>query len=77
MTIPGGIGSVPLAAANGPKKAGTITWALQPGTAPTWIFPIVPGASNSVFNTFTFNQQMWRPLYWVVNRGRARGVRRR
>ena len=67
VTIPGGLGSVPLAAANGPKKAGTITWAMQPGTAPNWIFPIVPGASNSVFNTFTFNQQMWRPLYWVVN----------
>jgi len=67
VTVPGAIGSVPLAAANGPKKAGTITWALQSGTAPTWIFPIVPGASNSVFNTFTFNQLMWRPLYWVVN----------
>ncbi len=58
---------MPEAAANSPKKAGTITWAIQPGTAPNWIFPIVPGASNSVFNNFTFNQEMWRPLYWVVN----------
>jgi len=66
VTVPGGIGSVPLAAASGTKKAGTITWALQPGTAPTWIFPVVPGASNSVFNTFTFEWEMWRPLYWTV-----------
>ena len=67
VTIPGGIGKVPLAAAGGAKKAGTVTWAIQPGAAPNWIFPIVPGASNSVFNTFTFNQEMWRPLYWVIN----------
>jgi peptide/nickel transport system substrate-binding protein len=67
VTVPGGLGSIPLAPASGSKTAGTITWAMQPGTAPNWIFPVVPGASNSVFNTFTFNQEMWRPLYWVVN----------
>jgi peptide/nickel transport system substrate-binding protein len=67
VTVPGGMGSVPLAAANGPKHAGTITWAIQPGTTPTWLFPIVPGASNSVFNDFTFSMMFWRPLYWAVN----------
>jgi peptide/nickel transport system substrate-binding protein len=67
VTIPGGIGSVPLAASGGKIKAGTITWALQPGTAPNWIFPVIPSASNSVFNSFTFFDQMWRPLYWTVN----------
>jgi peptide/nickel transport system substrate-binding protein len=67
VTVPGGLGNVPLASATGPKKAGTITWAIQPGTAPTWIFPVVPGASNSVFNTFTFEWESWRPLYWTVN----------
>jgi peptide/nickel transport system substrate-binding protein len=67
VKVAGAIGSVPLASASGTKHAGTITWALQPGTAPNWIFPIVPGASNSVFNNFTFNQEMWRPLYWIVN----------
>jgi len=48
--VPGGIGSVPPAASGGKIKAGTITWALQPSTSPTWILPIVPDASSSVFS---------------------------
>ena len=40
---------------------------MQPGTAPNWIFPVVPTASNSVFNNFTFIWEMWRPVYWTVN----------
>ena len=36
-------------------QAGTITWAMQPGAAPNWILPVVPGAANSVFNNFTFD----------------------
>jgi peptide/nickel transport system substrate-binding protein len=67
VTVPGGIGDVPLASATGPKKAGTVTWALQPGTAPNWILPVVPSASNSVFNNFTFMWEMWRPLLWTIN----------
>jgi peptide/nickel transport system substrate-binding protein len=67
VTAPGGIGKVPLAASGEKVKAGTITWAMQPGTAPNWIFPVVPTADNSVFNNFTFIWEMWRPLYWTVN----------
>jgi len=67
VTYPGGLGSIPLAASGGKIKAGTITWAMQPGTAPNWIFPVVPSANNSVFNNFTFIWEMWRPLYWTVN----------
>ncbi len=66
VTVPGGIGAVPLAAANGPKHAGTITWSELPNAFPNWIFPVVPGASNSVYNNFTFIWEMWRPLYWTV-----------
>ena len=66
VTVPGGIGSVPLAPAPGPKKAGTITWAMAPGGTPNWIFPVVPGSSNSVLNVFTFQWEMWRPLIWTV-----------
>ncbi len=66
VTVPGGIGKVPIASASGTKHAGTITWAMQPGATPNWIFPVVPGASNSVFNVFTFIDEMWRPLYWTV-----------
>ena len=58
---------MPAAAGGRQVKAGTITWAMQPGTAPNWIFPVVPAANNSVFNNFTFIWEMWRPLYWTVN----------
>jgi peptide/nickel transport system substrate-binding protein len=67
VKVPGSIGSVPEAASSGTKKAGTITWALEPGTAPNWIFPVIPSADNSVFNSLSFNYEMWRPLYWTVN----------
>ena len=66
VTVAGGIGSVPTAGTPS-GKAGTITWAMQPGTSPNWIFPVVPTASNSVFNNFTFIWEMWRPVYWTVN----------
>ncbi len=66
VTVPGAIGSVP-AAATGTQKAGTITWALGPGFAPNWIFPVTPGSSNSVFNVESFQWLSWRPLYWTQN----------
>ncbi len=67
VKVPGAIGSVPVAASGGTKKAGTITWALSPGATPNWIFPVIPSANNSVYNAFTFIYEMWRPLYWAVN----------
>src|SRR5215469_7478246 len=59
----GGFGSVP--AASGTPQAGTITWAEPPGTAPTWILPIVPGADFTVYSTNSFSYESWRPLYWT------------
>jgi peptide/nickel transport system substrate-binding protein len=67
VTVPGAIGAVPLAAANGPKKAGTITWSVLPGFVPNWIFPLQTSAANGVQNSFTFSDQLWRPLFWAVN----------
>ena len=61
----GGFGSV--SAASGTPQAGTITWAESPGTAPTWILPIVPGADYTVYSTNSFNYESWRPLYWTQN----------
>ncbi|MGD0602041.1 MAG: ABC transporter substrate-binding protein [Streptosporangiaceae bacterium] len=66
VTPPGAIGSVP-AQATGTQKAGTVSWAIPPGASPNWILPLVPSASNSVFNNFSFIWEMWRPLYWTVN----------
>jgi peptide/nickel transport system substrate-binding protein len=59
----GAFGSVP--AASGKAVAGTITWAEPPGSAPTWILPIVPGADFTVYSTNSFSYESWRPLYWT------------
>ena len=59
----GAFGAVP--AASGKAVAGTITWAEPPGSAPTWILPIVPGADYTVYSTDDFSYESWRPLYWT------------
>ena len=61
----GGFGSVP--AASGTPHAGTITWAESPGSAPTWIFPVLPAADGTVYSSNDFEYEMWRPLYWFTN----------
>jgi peptide/nickel transport system substrate-binding protein len=61
----GAFGEVP--AATGTAHAGTLTWAESPGTAPTWIFPVTPGANFSTGTINTFQYLMWRPLYWYGN----------
>jgi peptide/nickel transport system substrate-binding protein len=61
----GAYGTVP--AASGTPTAGTITWAEPPGSAPTWIFPIEPGADFTVYSSDDFNYESWRPLYWTQN----------
>jgi len=64
--LTGQFGNVP-AEATGTQTAGTITVAAPPNSAPTWILPLVTAASNSVYDVFEFDQQMYRPLYWLVN----------
>jgi peptide/nickel transport system substrate-binding protein len=64
-TLAGGYGSVP--AQSGTAHAGTITVAEPPGATPTWIFPVTPGANGSVYTAYSFQYQMWRPLYWFPN----------
>jgi peptide/nickel transport system substrate-binding protein len=56
----GAFGAIP--AETGTAHAGTITWAFAPGTAPTWIFPIVPGANSSVYTAYQFEEESWRFL---------------
>jgi peptide/nickel transport system substrate-binding protein len=64
-TTSGAFGEVP--ASTGTAHAGTLTWAEAPGTAPTWIFPVTPGANFSTGTINTFQYLMWRPLYWYGN----------
>src|SRR6266567_4076423 len=61
----GAFGVVP--AQSGTPHAGTISIAEPPGATPTWIMPITPGANSSVYTAYSFQYQMWRPLYWYPN----------
>jgi peptide/nickel transport system substrate-binding protein len=61
---PGSAGLIP-AAGTPSGKAGSITFALLPGNTPNWIFPITPAAAFVVYNTFTFEWEMWRPMYFA------------
>jgi peptide/nickel transport system substrate-binding protein len=51
-----------------PTDTSTVTYALQPTTQATYIFPFVsaskPGADFSVYNVNDFQYLMYRPLYW-------------
>jgi len=63
-TQPGAIGTIP-AAGTPSGTAGTITYALPPGAVPNWILPMPTAASNSVYNVFNFEWQMWPPMYYA------------
>jgi peptide/nickel transport system substrate-binding protein len=61
----GAFGTAP--AASGTPHGGSVTVAEPPGATPNWILPLTPGANNSVYTAFSFQYEMWRPLYWFVN----------
>jgi peptide/nickel transport system substrate-binding protein len=61
---PGSIGEIP-AAGTASGKAGSITYALTPGAAPNWILPMPTAATKWAYNVFTFEWEMWRPLYFA------------
>jgi peptide/nickel transport system substrate-binding protein len=65
VTPNGAYGKVP--AQTGTAHAGTMTFAFAPGTAPTWIFPVTPGANSSVYTAYQFQYESWRPLNWFPN----------
>ncbi|HME65644.1 MAG TPA: ABC transporter substrate-binding protein, partial [Streptosporangiaceae bacterium] len=64
VTQPGSIGAIP-AAGTPSGTAGTITYAMVPGAVPNWIMPMPTAASNSVYNVFNFEWQMWPPMYYA------------
>jgi peptide/nickel transport system substrate-binding protein len=45
-------------------KGGTAVWALPPSSAPNYIFPFESSAYLSTYNSLSFAQLMYRPLYW-------------
>jgi peptide/nickel transport system substrate-binding protein len=73
LAVAAGLSAVLLAAcsastgtssAGKPVSGGVVTFAEQPGSPPTYIFPLYDGA-NSGNNNITYLQPlMWLPLYW-------------
>jgi peptide/nickel transport system substrate-binding protein len=49
------------------QQGGVVNWAELPGSAPTWIFPFIDSADNSIANVAQFEYLMYRPLYWTGN----------
>jgi peptide/nickel transport system substrate-binding protein len=58
-----GSGSV-AAGGNTPVSGGTAAWALQPTSAPNFIFPFDPAENFTITNINYFQELMYRPLYW-------------
>jgi peptide/nickel transport system substrate-binding protein len=52
------------ATAGAKVKGGTAVWALPPSSAPNYIFPFESSAYLSTYNSLSFAQLMYRPLYW-------------
>jgi peptide/nickel transport system substrate-binding protein len=62
------------AAAAARIAGGTVTYALQPGDIPNYIFPFVSNVYDSVFNTDEFQELMYRPLYMFGNNGDSESI---
>ena len=58
LTPSGAFGSAP--PATGTAHAGTIKVGFAPGTSPTYIFPITPGANSSVYTAYQFQYESWQ-----------------
>lgn len=55
---------LPAGASTKAPTGGVVTFAEQPGTPPTAIFPVVNGSESSNSNTNYFQPLMWLPLFW-------------
>jgi peptide/nickel transport system substrate-binding protein len=61
--------SSPAASQGTPVKGGTATYGWVSGQSPTWIWPFVPIADESVPNGQNFQYILYRPLYMFGNNG--------
>ena len=62
VTMASAASSSALRASSAPS--GTVTFALPPGSIPTYIFPFVSGPNSNNIDLFQFTPYLWRPLYW-------------
>jgi peptide/nickel transport system substrate-binding protein len=65
LTGAGMYGSLP--AASGTPHSGELKIGLLGGSAPTEIYPLTTAASDSIYNEYDFDYQLYRPLYWYPN----------
>jgi peptide/nickel transport system substrate-binding protein len=49
---------------------GTVTFAEQPQSPPTYILPLANGATYNGINILLFAENMYLPLYWFGDRGK-------
>lgn len=68
VLLSAGSGSYVSAASSSSSKA-TVTFALPPGSIPTYIFPFVSGPVSNNIDLFQFTPFLWRPLYWFGQNG--------
>jgi peptide/nickel transport system substrate-binding protein len=52
-------------------KGGTATVAVINGSQPNWIWPFIPVANYSIYNSQEFQWMMYRPLYMFGNDGQS------
>jgi peptide/nickel transport system substrate-binding protein len=63
--------SAPPSSSGKAVKGGTVTVGVVSGQGPTWIWPFVPIADESVPNGQDFEQILYRPLYMFGNNGNS------
>jgi len=66
-TTPASTTPASTATAGAKINGGTAVWALPASSAPNYIFPFESSAYLSTYNSLSFAQLMYRPLYWFGN----------
>jgi peptide/nickel transport system substrate-binding protein len=56
------------------QPGGTVTYALEAGDIPNYIFPFVSSVNDSVFTTNEFQDLMYRPLYMFGDNGSSEAI---
>lgn len=60
-----------VATGRAPATGGTVTWAEQPGVTPNYISPLLADSYESNSNLYQFDNQLYLPLYWFGDNGKA------
>ncbi|MGH7640143.1 MAG: ABC transporter substrate-binding protein [Candidatus Dormibacteria bacterium] len=64
-------GVVSVSASTHASSGGVVTWAEQPNVYPTYILPLLAAPQESNSNLYQFDNQLYLPLYWFGDNGKA------